>query len=376
MFKAIALFYLVMILVTRSTFSEETLDQYLVQQQEVMDRLGNYLKVEDITGLKSLTHEYISSEIFNPFIGFHVVNSLLMHTALLDVAEELNTQCIAENSSEYLGKIDTRMDNIVKEDWMFKELYSQRSWIRWKKKRMKEAWQDIQQTIEYRDRHIQPSEHGKIGLSAEDLLRIGIIGYEVGEPDYGWVKITEGLILDKEIIQRNPDYQTALSRIVKDKYGEDADLQGIIGKLHETTQEPVPTLELVTLDGRPVELHDQKGKAIFINFFSPICGSCQQEIAHLKKVYDRYSDRDHVAFFFVMNRPDLEEKAIRLFQRNGITDPTLVKLKKGSTFDYIRGEPTTWIVDRQGIIVERHIGYTEGDEQRYDHELAQVLGIK
>jgi hypothetical protein len=205
-----------------------------------MDRFENHLKVHDINGLEALVHDYISSELFNPFMGFHLVNGMLTHAELLDVAEELNTKAIAENSAEYLAKIDARMNNIVKEDWMFKELYSQRSWIRWKKRRIEEAWQDIQRATEYRDRHIQPSTHGKIDLAADDLLRLGILACEVGEPEYGWVKIAEGLILDREVVQTDLDYRVTLSRIVKGKYGDDADLSEVIEKLHETSKEPVP----------------------------------------------------------------------------------------------------------------------------------------
>ena len=99
------------------------------------------------------------------------------------------------------------------------------------------------------------------------------------------------------------------------------------------------------------------------------------EIAHLKGLYEKYADSDHMGFFFILNRPDLGERAIRLFKRNEMADPNIVKLQKGSTSDFIRGEPTTWIVDAQGIITERHIGYQAGDEQRYERELLQALGL-
>jgi thiol-disulfide isomerase/thioredoxin len=48
---------------------------------------------------------------------------------------------------------------------------------------------------------------------------------------------------------------------------------------------------LTDLDGRPVQLADLRGKAVWINFWASWCPPCQSETPVLRDIADRYRDR-------------------------------------------------------------------------------------
>ncbi len=59
----------------------------------------------------------------------------------------------------------------------------------------------------------------------------------------------------------------------------------------EATRDDGSTVQLTTLDGRPVRLEDLRGKGVWINFWASWCPPCQAETPVLREVYEAYRDR-------------------------------------------------------------------------------------
>ena len=242
-------------------------------------------------------------------------------------------------------------------------LYGQYAWILWKKNQSEDALQAMRKAVEY-----------KFKLDAEEYFRLGVIEYRNGEKQQGWDNVTRALLLDSQIENQDPDYLSAITEMIQGKYGMEKESIAFISEYRKSHAETVPNLSLIALEGDSISLDQKRGRILFLNFFSPACGTCRMEISNLGELYRRFAPRDEVEFLFILNQPRLKEKAPGLFEKNGLYDPTIVVLEKGSAYDLIPAEPSTWIIDKTGTVAAKFIGFDPGDELVYQQKLTELAG--
>jgi peroxiredoxin len=125
-----------------------------------------------------------------------------------------------------------------------------------------------------------------------------------------------------------------------------------------------PDFELYNLDGETVKLSDLQGKIVLINFWATWCEPCKVEMPLFEERYQLAgSDLEILAVNF-----DEPEAEVRQFvDEFELSFPVL--LDPGGTVQNlyrVRGYPTTFIVDEDGIIQYHHIGlFTEGQLDQY-----------
>lgn len=126
---------------------------------------------------------------------------------------------------------------------------------------------------------------------------------------------------------------------------------------------------LETLDGTKVSLKDQAGKVVLINFWATWCPPCTAEMPDIQATYEAYQDQG-----FVVLGVNVEEsrEAVEPFVRSlGVTYPVLLD-ESGRVMEMYRGLglPMSLLVDPEGVIQVRHIGYlTAAQLERYVAEL-------
>ena len=145
-----------------------------------------------------------------------------------------------------------------------------------------------------------------------------------------------------------------------------------------------PDFTLSDLSGKEVSLNDYKGKVVMLNFWGTWCGPCRREIPVFIKLTEKYRDDglEIVGITLTSGSPE----NIRDFSKKWNINYTLLTDIEGNetqkvTFDYgkatqktITGIPTTFIIDRDGIIRKRYVG--PRSEKIFLNDLKPYLKIK
>lgn len=129
-----------------------------------------------------------------------------------------------------------------------------------------------------------------------------------------------------------------------------------------------PNFTLTTADGQRASLSDYRGRPVMLNFWMINCEGCQYEMPGMEKIY---SGRQGAQKDLVMLGIDASDSAadIRQFtQQHGFTYPMLVDAHSyvGQLYA-LRGTPTSYFIDRKGII------YTSNEGGLDEGALRQVI---
>jgi thiol-disulfide isomerase/thioredoxin len=122
----------------------------------------------------------------------------------------------------------------------------------------------------------------------------------------------------------------------------------------------VPAFTLHDLDGRTLSSTDWRGKVVILNFWATWCGPCRAEIPALVALQEKYRDRlvvlgiseDEAA-------PDLVKRFAAGQKINypvAMLTPELERLFPG-----VNAIPTSFVLDREGRLVQKHVGLLSSD---------------
>jgi len=123
------------------------------------------------------------------------------------------------------------------------------------------------------------------------------------------------------------------------------------------SQGKAPNFSLKTADGKTVELAKQKGKVVVVNFWATWCGPCRAEIPGFIEMYERYKSKG-LEIIGVSLDQDGWNVVKPYVERMKVTYPVVVgDGALADAYGGIEAIPTTFIVDKNGNILNRHLGY-------------------
>ncbi len=107
-----------------------------------------------------------------------------------------------------------------------------------------------------------------------------------------------------------------------------------------------PDFELQDMDGSSWRLSALRGKVVLLNFWATWCGPCRQEMPHLEKLHQRFSERGLVVLG-INDEPLIQAR--EFLSERGMSYPNL-HTPDGQVFRQygIDALPTSLIIDRQG----------------------------
>jgi len=122
-----------------------------------------------------------------------------------------------------------------------------------------------------------------------------------------------------------------------------------------------PPIALVDEAGNPVTSDQLHGKIVFLHFWATWCAPCITEIPSISKLYNKYSGSSKIRFLFVLWKDELEN-AKKFFAENQISLPLVFDPSSTVTDAFgVTGVPETYIIDENGVLLNRILGPAEWD---------------
>jgi thiol-disulfide isomerase/thioredoxin len=124
---------------------------------------------------------------------------------------------------------------------------------------------------------------------------------------------------------------------------------------NETAPKPnykAPSFSLEGLDGNPYQVGGPRDKVLVINFWASWCGPCEAEAPDLKRLADKYKDGLDLYAVNVTSQDRMDN--LQSFVKHFNFDFPVLLDKEGSAADLyrVRGLPTTYLVNREGVITD------------------------
>ncbi len=144
-------------------------------------------------------------------------------------------------------------------------------------------------------------------------------------------------------------------------------------------------LKPLTGDAMAVTLDDLKGKVVLVDFWGTWCPPCRAELPHLAAVADKFASQPGFRFLPISCGQDGPEDPEEL---RGRTEETLQQLglhvatyrdpafTTRNAFDKVgklEGFPTTFLLDRQGVIRHVWVGYYPQVSQQVESGIRELL---
>jgi peroxiredoxin len=126
---------------------------------------------------------------------------------------------------------------------------------------------------------------------------------------------------------------------------------------------PAPDFTLPDLDGRPHRLSAYRGKVVFLNLWTTWCPPCRMEMPAMERLHRRLSGRDFV--MLAVSADEGGKDAVAPFVAElGLTFPVLLDPGGRLSPRYgVTGYPETFLIDRDGQVVNHTIGPADWDEE-------------
>jgi thiol-disulfide isomerase/thioredoxin len=135
--------------------------------------------------------------------------------------------------------------------------------------------------------------------------------------------------------------------------------------------EMAPPLPERDISGAPLSLANWSGKVIFVNFWATWCPPCREEIPELIALQKQYgSDLQIVG---ISEDDDPAANVLKFAKQKGINYPIVMATAELiAAYGGVPALPTTFVIDTQGRVVEKHAGLHPMDS--YVREIRALLG--
>ncbi len=132
-----------------------------------------------------------------------------------------------------------------------------------------------------------------------------------------------------------------------------------------------PPLDVTTLQGQYLSLASLKGKVVLLNFFGTWCPPCRFEMPSMNKLYHTYAEK---GLEIIAIAVDGSEDTVKEFLKEVKVDfPVGFAREEQLVQYYISGLPTSFIIDKRGVIREIIPGAINWEAREINTRVQELL---
>ncbi len=144
------------------------------------------------------------------------------------------------------------------------------------------------------------------------------------------------------------------------------------GASAEVTVGDQPDFELTDLDGESVTLSEHRGDVVIVDIWATWCDPCRQSMPFYRRLYDERSDDGLVILAISV---DENQTAVADFRREHRLPFSVLVDNDHKTADAFSppGMPTSYLIDADGVVRYRHVGFRQNDADKLERYVDRLL---
>ena len=124
--------------------------------------------------------------------------------------------------------------------------------------------------------------------------------------------------------------------------------------------QPAPDFTQADTAGKPVSLHNFKGKYVLVDFWASWCKPCRHENPAVVSAFNKYKDRDFTIVSVSLDAPGAQDKWIKAIHDDGLTGWTHVSDlnfwgNEVAKLYSIQSIPQNFLLDKEGKIIAKNL---------------------
>ena len=139
-----------------------------------------------------------------------------------------------------------------------------------------------------------------------------------------------------------------------------------------------PDFELTTVDGRSERLSEHLGKeVVLLDFWATFCEPCLAGMPHLDALYRKHRAEGFVVLGIAIDGPDSVAQVKIAVTKLGISFPILLdqETRVVALYNPKTSAPYSVLIGRDGHILKKQEGYTTGNADAVERDIAAALAI-
>jgi thiol-disulfide isomerase/thioredoxin len=123
---------------------------------------------------------------------------------------------------------------------------------------------------------------------------------------------------------------------------------------------------------KKISLKDYRGKVVWLDFWASWCAPCLTAMPELEELRKQLPAK-HVQIIAV-NLDQDPKKALRFLAKNPVGYPSASDVKGGLPEQFgLKAMPTSYLIDRKGVIRLVHEGFRRGDIETIREEIGKLV---